>query len=144
MWGSNKDESNDFPFLERLFFSLVCPLLLILALEILLRVKHIPAYLIPLPSQVFQELFNSKATLFFNGMVTAEEIILGFLLGASVGTLLAVAIFYFPPVKKILMPFIFLSQIFPKIAFAPILLIWFGFGIFLKVSIGAFMSFSPC
>lgn len=128
---------------EKLFYFLILPLLVICCLEIILRVRHVPAFLIPLPSQILQELFRSRGILFSNGLVTAEEIILGFLLGVSVGTLLAVAIFYVPLVKKICMPFIFLSQVFPKIAFAPILLIWLGFGILLKVSISALTSFFP-
>jgi len=143
MRGFKKDESCDFAFLERLFYSLVCPFLFALVLEIILRVKHVPTYLIPLPSQVLNELFRSRATLLSNGLVTAEEIILGFLSGASIGTLLAIAIFYIPLVKKMLMPFVFVSQIFPKIAFAPILLIWLGFGILLKISISALTSFFP-
>jgi NitT/TauT family transport system permease protein len=143
MSGFNADELRDVGFLERLVYFLICPLFLVLALEIILRVKHVPSFFIPLPSQVLHELFRSRNTLFFNGLITAREIILGFSLGVSVGSVLAIAVFYIPLVKKILMPFIFLSQIFPKIAFAPILLIWFGFGIFLKVSIGALTSFFP-
>jgi NitT/TauT family transport system permease protein len=41
------------------------------------------------------------------------------------------------------MPFIFMSQVFPKIAFAPILMVWFGFGITLKVVISALLCFFP-
>lgn len=143
MLSSGKDNLRDSTFLEKLFYFLICPLLVIFCLEIILRVKHVPSFLIPLPSQVLQELFRSRTILFFNGLVTAEEIILGFLLGVSTGTLLAIAIFYIPLVKKVLMPFILLSQIFPKIAFAPILLIWLGFGILLKISISALTSFFP-
>lgn len=143
MPGYRKHALRDSSLPEKLFYALAWPFLLVLILEIILRVKHVPSFFIPLPSEVLKELFESRATLFFNGLITAEEIILGFLLGASMGTLLALLIFYLPPAKKMLMPFIFLSQVFPKIAFAPILLIWFGFGIFLKVSIGALMSFFP-
>jgi len=143
MSGINKDELRDIAGPERLFYCLILPLLVIFCLEIILRVNHVPSFIIPVPSQVLQEMFRSRAALFSNGLITAAEIILGFLLGVSVATLLAIAIFYIPLVKKILMPFIFLSQIFPKIAFAPILLIWLGFGIFLKISISALTSFFP-
>lgn len=143
MFDSNKNRLSETTWLEKLFYFLIFPLLVLFGLEIILRANHTPSFLIPLPSQVFQELVNSKSILFSDCLVTAKEIILGFLLGALTGTLLAVAIFYIPLFKKMLMPFIFLSQIFPKIAFAPILLIWFGFGMTLKVVISALMSFFP-
>lgn len=143
MLNSDKNEIFETTRLEKLFYCLILPLLIVFCLEIILRARNVPSFLIPLPSQVLQELFRSRATLFSNGLITAEEILLGFLLGVSVGTLLAVTIFYIPLVKKIFMPFIFLSQIFPKIAFAPILLIWLGFGMILKISISALTSFFP-
>jgi len=143
MLGSKKDVIRNTARFEKIFYVVIFPLLAVFCLEIILRVKHVPAYLIPLPSQVLQELSLSRGILFSNGLITAEEIILGFFMGTSIGIVLAMAIFYVPLVKKILMPFIFLSQIFPKIAFAPILLIWLGFGILLKVSISALTSFFP-
>lgn len=117
--------------------------LLLLGLELILRAMHTPAYFLPLPSMVFKELLSLRTVLFTHGVVTLKEIILGFLLGSLAGTLMAIAMYFVPLVKRAFMPFIFLSQIFPKVAFAPILLIWFGFGMLLKVIISALMSFFP-
>ncbi|MBU1726908.1 MAG: ABC transporter permease [Candidatus Omnitrophica bacterium] len=88
-------------------------------------------------------MINSRGILFSHSLATMNEAAVGFLLGSAIGVILAVGFFYFKSLEKILSPYVFLTQIFPKISLAPILLIWLGFGMLPKVVISALMSLFP-
>jgi NitT/TauT family transport system permease protein len=77
------------------------------------------------------------------GWVTLQETLLGFAIGAALGIGLAVLLTEIPVLDTILNPFIVGFQAMPKIALAPLLLIWFGFGISSKVVLVVVMVFFP-
>jgi len=77
------------------------------------------------------------------GRVTLQETLLGFLIGAALGIGLAVLLTEIPVLGTILNPFIVGFQAMPKIALAPLLLIWFGFGISSKIVLVVVMVFFP-
>jgi len=78
-----------------------------------------------------------------NGWVTTIEIMLGFLLSIVVGIPLALAIFLWPAFSRSIMPLLVSSQAMPKVAVAPLFLVWFGFGILPKVLIAFLIAFFP-
>lgn len=74
---------------------------------------------------------------------TFKEALLGYVLSVIVGVGIAVAIVSFRPVSKAVWPVIVMSQVIPKIAVAPVFLVWFGFGMTSKVLIAFLLSFFP-
>jgi NitT/TauT family transport system permease protein len=108
-----------------------------------IHVFKIPAYLLPGPGAVFQRVIADAGMLWLNAKVTLTEIILGFgltVIGAiPLGLLIALS----PLAKQTLYPPIMLLQLVPKIAVAPLFLVWLGFGIESKVLLTVLMTFFP-
>ncbi|MBO0753524.1 MAG: ABC transporter permease, partial [Bradyrhizobiaceae bacterium] len=78
-----------------------------------------------------------------NGWITLLESAAGLFLSIVVAVPLGIAIVYSPLVERILYPFLIASQAVPKVALAPILVVWFGFGLLPKVLIAFFIAFFP-
>ena len=75
--------------------------------------------------------------------ITLQEIALGFLLGAGIGIGFGTLAAEFSIARRVIMPYVIISQALPKFALAPILVIWFGFGMEPKVIIAALIAFFP-
>jgi NitT/TauT family transport system permease protein len=103
----------------------------------------IPPFLLPAPSAIAQSMQANAALLLTNGWITTVEIVLGFLLSIVVGIPLALAIFLWPPFSRSVLPLLVSSQAMPKVAIAPLLLVWFGFGLLPKVLIAFLIAFFP-
>ena len=78
-----------------------------------------------------------------HGWVTTIEIVLGFLLSIVIGVPLALAIFMWPAFSRSVLPLLVSSQAMPKVAIAPLMLVWFGFGLLPKVLIAFLIAFFP-
>jgi len=108
-----------------------------------IQIFKIPAYLLPGPGAVFQRLVTDAGMLWLNAKITLIEIVLGFgltVIGAiPLGLLIALS----PVAKQTLYPPIMLLQLVPKIAVAPLFLVWLGFGIESKVLLTVLMTFFP-
>jgi len=107
------------------------------------RVFAIPLFLLPPPSAIALSMQANASLLLTNGWVTTVEIVLGFLLSIVVGIPLALAIFLWPPFSRSVLPLLVSSQAMPKVAIAPLLLVWFGFGLLPKVLIAFLIAFFP-
>jgi NitT/TauT family transport system permease protein len=78
-----------------------------------------------------------------NSWVTLQEVLAGFALGVMVGLPVALAIVSWPLAEKALYPLLVGSQVVPKIAIAPLFIIWFGFGIAPKIILAFMIAFFP-
>src|SRR5262249_9823206 len=107
------------------------------------RTFGIPAFLLPPPSAVVAAMIRHAPLLLAGGWVTTVEILLGFALSIAVGIPLALMIFLWPPFARAVMPLLVSSQAMPKVAVAPLLLVWFGFGLVPKVLIAFLIAFFP-
>ena len=103
----------------------------------------IAPYLVPRPLPVFEYIFLNASFLLFHAGVTTYETIGGFLLSIVVGVPLAMLLVWSRALEQALMPLLVLSQTFPKVALAPLFIIWFGFGIQTKVLISFLIAFFP-
>jgi NitT/TauT family transport system permease protein len=109
------------------------------------RVFDVSAFLLPPPSLVVAEWIRSLGTLslWFHTWITAYETILGFVIAAAVGVALGAVLGKLPKLEQTLNPFIIATQVVPKVALVPLLVVWFGFGLAPKVIIAAVLAFFP-
>jgi NitT/TauT family transport system permease protein len=140
---------NRMPFLRGLMkigWNLLPPLTFVVivgAWALLVRVFKIPAYLLPAPGPVFERIITDAGLLWSNSLVTLTEIVLGFGLTLVTAIPLGLLIALSPVARQILYPPIMLLQLVPKIAVAPLFLVWLGFGIESKVLLTVLMTFFP-
>src|SRR5215831_13158030 len=104
---------------------------------------RIPAYLLPGPRSVFERLVTDAALLWTHSKVTLTEILLGFGLTIVTAIPLGLLIALSPLSKQLVYPPIMLMQLVPKIAVAPLFLVWLGFGMESKVLLTVLLTFFP-
>jgi ABC-type nitrate/sulfonate/bicarbonate transport system permease component len=127
--------------------SVVLPLSVLLAIglvwEAAVRGFEIPSYILPGPAKILVVMWHRLDLLVFHGLITLLEIGLGFLAALVLGVGLAVAIHASRTVERSLMPLVIASQTIPVFAIAPLLILWFGYGIGSKVVMTLIIVFFP-
>jgi NitT/TauT family transport system permease protein len=103
----------------------------------------IPPYLLPTPSAIVHAMDVNSPVLLKESVATTIEILLGFALSVAVGVPLALAIYLWRPFARAVYPVLVSSQAVPKVAVAPLFLVWFGFGLLPKVLIAFLIAFFP-
>jgi putative hydroxymethylpyrimidine transport system permease protein len=100
-------------------------------------------FLVPSPAEIASSLWESRELLAENAWVTLKEILLGLGCALTVGVGVAVAMHLSALVRDAAYPLIVASQTVPIVVIAPILLVWFGYGIWPKVLVVALICFFP-
>jgi len=129
--------------LRNILYPLGVVIALLLSWEAGARVLGIPLFLLPPPSAIAVSFIANAPLLLFHGWITTAEILLGFALSIVVGIPLALAIFLWPTFSRSVLPLLVSSQAMPKVAVAPLFLVWFGFGLLPKVLIAFLIAFFP-
>lgn len=111
--------------------------------ELAIRLFNVPTFVLPAPSAIVRNLIESRARLAGAAMSTAVEILLGFVLAALTGIAIALIIVRFERFGRALYPLIVLFQNVPKVALAPIFILWFGFDLAPKVLLIVVIAFFP-
>lgn len=118
--------------------------------QMAVQVFHVPPYILPGPERVFNALWSglavpldSRVGFYIPLGNTLGHAALGFLIGAILGLLLGSLMAEFRPAEIILMPYAFALQSLPKIAIAPLIIVWCGFGNGSKVVMAALLTFFP-
>lgn len=111
--------------------------------ELWVRVRRVPRYVLPAPSRVAGAFWEMKGTLGPHVATTLAETVIGMTLGAFVGVAIAGAIAASPLVRRTLEPLLVASQTIPLIVLAPLLVLWFGFGLAPKIVVVALIVFFP-
>ncbi len=104
---------------------------------------RLPPYMLPTPPVVADALWNGRSYLLEHTLITASEILLGLFFGLSCGALLALMMVYSPLLQRWLMPVLVISQAIPIFALAPLLVLWFGFGLSSKIVAASLVIFFP-
>ena len=117
--------------------------LLVLGWELAARLGWVEDYLLPAPSEVVRALVEDRDVLLPDAWVTAQEVLLGFAIALAAGVLVAVALHLSPMLRRALYPLVVASQAVPIVVIAPILVIWFGFGMGPKLIVIALICFFP-
>ncbi|MGH7484284.1 MAG: ABC transporter permease, partial [bacterium] len=111
--------------------------------ELACRYGGIPRWLLPAPSLIISEMWVARESLPGHIWVTLVEVLAGFFVAVAVGVPLSVLIVLSPFVRKITYPVLVMLQSVPKVALAPIILLWVGYGAGSKVLIAAVTAFFP-
>ncbi len=111
--------------------------------ELCVRLFDIKAWLLPSPSAIATALVQDAGLLARHSWVTLEEVIVGFVVALICGVSLGVGIALSRTVERSLYPFVIASQTIPIIVIAPLLLIWFGYGLTPKIIVVALIAFFP-
>ena len=113
--------------------------------EAFVRLFEIPMFILPTPSNVFVALYRGFASALYidHIWITVTETLLGFILGTTLAFLLGTVIALSRPVEYFLYPFVVMFQAMPKVALAPLIIVWFGLGLTSKVINAALVAFFP-
>lgn len=106
-------------------------------------ITGVPPYLLPPPLAVAATIAAKAPLLFDHAWITLAEILLGLLGGVVVGGLSALAMAFLPPLQPWLLPILVLGQTIPVFALAPLLVLWFGYGLASKVVMAILIIYFP-
>jgi NitT/TauT family transport system permease protein len=131
------------PLLRQYWPTVLLFAVLIAIWDLVARYAGIREYLLPPPLAVWNALWNGEITWAQHLWFTTWEIIGAFLLAAIFGVFLGVAIAWSPLLANALVPFLVFVNTLPKVAVAPLFLIWLGYGMFPNMLMGALIGFFP-
>ena len=117
--------------------------LLLAAWEVAARAGWVENYLLPAPSEVARALVEDRALLLDDAWVTGQEVLLGFALAVALGVAIAIGLHLSTTARRTVYPLVVASQAIPVVVIAPILVIWFGFGMTPKLIVIALICFFP-
>ncbi|MCH7913433.1 MAG: ABC transporter permease [Deltaproteobacteria bacterium] len=129
--------------LQTIFTSVVAIVVAIVLWEISVRLFDVPEYLVPTPTAVLAKMVEKAGLLAGHAYTTLYETIVGFLIGVVIGIACAIVIVYSRFLANVIFPLILILQIVPKVAIAPLFLIWFGYGWESKMLIAFLICFFP-
>lgn len=111
--------------------------------EGVVRAFNIPYFLVPAPTAIWAEFWDRPQLYLYHTWITLYETAIGFFLAVVLGIGAAIAIVYSRVLQTIVYPVILVLQIVPKVAVAPLLLIWLGYGLQSKATIALLIAFFP-
>lgn len=122
----------------------VCSLLVsVLLWEGIVRFFSIPVYILPPPSSIFHTAIAQHQYLLKHAISTSWAIFLGFVWAFAIGIPLATIMTFSAPLRRAIYPLLIVAQVLPKVALAPLFIVWFGFGMFPKVVMTFLIALFP-
>ncbi len=118
-------------------------IILILIWQTVVVLSGVPSFILPPPADVAYTLWDSREIISENAWVTMGEVILGLLIGSILGMLTAVNLATSNTARAVLRPILVFSQAIPVFALAPILTLWFGYGITSKIVMAVLIIYFP-
>jgi NitT/TauT family transport system permease protein len=109
------------------------------------RALKIPQYLVPVPTRIFTRLVTgfTTGTFLMHTLATLQEILAGYVLGSILGIGLGILISQYRVLDALLYPYVVALNALPKVAIAPLLVVWFGHGFTSKILVAALVAFFP-
>jgi NitT/TauT family transport system permease protein len=123
--------------------SILTVVILVLVLETVLRVFDVPTWMVPRPSLVWASFLDNAGPVGRNLRQTGIGAVAGLMIGTVLAIALAMLMVQSPVLERILMPLLLIEQSIPKVALAPVFVIWFGTGMTSRVVISVVISFFP-
>ena len=105
----------------------------------------VPEFVLPTASRTWTEFLRIAAAekLLWHSGITALEVVVGFVLGSALGALIGYALGLSPKVEAVLSPYLLALQIAPKVAFAPLFVMWLGYTVYPKILVAILIVFFP-
>lgn len=128
-----------FAWIAPIVTALVCLILW----ELSVRWFHVPIYLLPAPSEVVRKMFTDYKIFYEQSLPTLAAIVLGFGMAVAVGVPIAIFMVYSRLFRHSVQAILITAQVLPKVALAPLFIVWFGFGLLPKVLMTFLISFFP-
>lgn len=125
------------------YFLPAVPFLIFIIFWWILSLFNIPEYILPSPGSVIKELLDPKWKWFSQIMATFYEVIGGFVLAVTVGIFLGLVVSWNDSLRQMLLPFLVFFNSIPKVAAAPLVLVWFGFGVLPNIIMSFLIAFFP-
>jgi NitT/TauT family transport system permease protein len=125
------------------YISIISVVLFFLVWEGWVRLFHVEMYILPPPSAVFVQLVKKWGIIWDYTLVTGYETLVGFALSVVIGIPLAMMVAFSKFLRQTVYPVCIVLEMIPKIAFAPLFIIWFGFGTLPKMFIVFLVCFFP-
>jgi NitT/TauT family transport system permease protein len=116
---------------------------LVLLLEFLVQFGFVKSFILPAPSEVFLDLSGNIGYLAFHLGVTLFETLFGFLIAVLVGIITGILIVWSTKIENAVYPLILATQLIPKVAIAPLIVVYFGLGLSSKIVISFLISYFP-
>lgn len=116
---------------------------LLVGWELWVAIRGTEPFVLPAPSRVWRAFLDNRHLLDEHTVTTMYEAVLGLVAGAAAGVVLAVVTASVPLARRVLYPLVVASQTVPMIILAPLLVLWFGFGLTPKVVVVALITFFP-
>ena len=120
---------------------IIITLSLLFIWQMICLIFNMPPYILPSPYLVLLSIKNNWNELFFHASITLIEILASLFIGIIIGSIFALIISYSSKLKRWIMPILLASQSIPVFALAPILILWFGYGISSKIIILIMLTF---
>jgi len=124
-------------------YPLLSVVVLVFFWELACHALAIPKYILPAPSAISVELWKQRSVLLINSLPTLEVIIFGFGTAIVIGLPIAVLIVWSRPLNLTLYPILISSQTVPKVAIAPLFVLWLGYGLLPKILVTFLICFFP-
>lgn len=128
---------------DNIVIAVAFPLALLVLWEIGVYLSGIANYILPPPTQIFSALVKHYGLLLRNAKVTLYETLAGFAMGAILGIIIGIATVYSKILRQGFYPMVVGFQAVPKVAIAPLLVVWFGYGLTSKVVMSFLIAFFP-
>ena len=123
--------------------ALIIFLSILLVWHLITVVTEAPPYILPNPKLVIKAFISNSDLLFFHGLITLTEILLGLTIGLVFGMISAIFLAYYQTARQWLMPILVVSQAIPVFALAPVLVLWLGYGMASKVAMATLIIYFP-
>ncbi len=118
-------------------------IILLLVWQFAVLLLALPQYILPGPWEVLKSFWLNRTLIFINALPTLMETLSGLFLGSLAGIWMALCLSYFRWTRPLFLPLMITSQALPAFAIAPLLVIWFGYGMSSKVVVAIVMIFFP-
>jgi NitT/TauT family transport system permease protein len=128
---------------HRWLISVLVGVVVLVAWQAIAVLFRLPTYILPTPVDAAQSLWNNRIELGEATLVTTGEVLAGFIIAVLVSIPVAMLIVSFRWFETIVYPFLVMLQTVPKIALAPLFVVWFGFGILPKILVTFLICFFP-
>jgi len=117
--------------------------IVLLGWEELVRLLSVSPLILPPPSQIFEEFIKRADQIPIHAAVTLFEAVSGLCIGVGFALVVSLLISEVPLFRRAIYPLIMAKQVVPTVVFAPILLVWFGYGVSSKIVIAGIICFFP-